>query len=260
MSQGTLQVANQGFPNVRTDLNAALAALNSKNSGTAAPSLLAAGQYWLDVSVGTRAVNKQSDGSDWIAVTEFDSNANEARPYAGTGVIGRHPFLPASGTAPNIGASANPWGTAYVSAVVMGTGSPFTVYEEGSFTPTLAFGGSSGGITYNQQVGRYTRTGNSVKYRITVVLSSKGTHSGAPTVTLPFTSANVDNISMPAAMAHSLINLDTAGGYYTAYATVEQSASTVSLRVTGDNVSLTTLDGTAFQNTSRFFINGEYQV
>jgi hypothetical protein len=120
MSQGTLQVANQGFPGVRTDINAALAAINSKNSGTAAPSLLAAGQSWLDVSNGTRTVQKQSDGSDWVAVTEFDVNADVSRPFVGTGVLGRHPFLPESGTAPDIGASGSPHGTAYVTRLRVG--------------------------------------------------------------------------------------------------------------------------------------------
>jgi hypothetical protein len=66
-------------------------------------------------------------------------------------------------------------------------------YEEGTFTPTIDFGGGTTGITYSQQVGIYTKTGRNVSFSIWIVLSSKGSSTGVLSINaLPFTSnANV---------------------------------------------------------------------
>jgi hypothetical protein len=66
-------------------------------------------------------------------------------------------------------------------------------YEEGTWTPALAFGGASTGITYNAQAGTYTRVGRLVHCFARLSLSSKGSASGSATITgLPFTSASGD--------------------------------------------------------------------
>ena len=67
-------------------------------------------------------------------------------------------------------------------------------YEEGVFTPTLAFGGTSTGITYALQVGRYTRIGRTVSVQAYLQLSAAGAAVGAMTMEgLPYASANVTN-------------------------------------------------------------------
>jgi hypothetical protein len=67
-------------------------------------------------------------------------------------------------------------------------------YEEGVFTPTLAFGGTSTGITYALQVGRYTRIGRTVSVQAYLQLSAAGAAVGVMTMEgLPFASANVTN-------------------------------------------------------------------
>jgi hypothetical protein len=73
---------------------------------------------------------------------------------------------------------------------VGGTGSANELddYEEGTFTPVLAFGGGTTGIGYNTQIGRYTKIGRFVQVNITIYLSSKGSSTGVATITgLPFT-------------------------------------------------------------------------
>jgi hypothetical protein len=61
-------------------------------------------------------------------------------------------------------------------------------YEEGTWTPTLAFGGASTGIAYGAQLGTYTKIGNVVQARFTIVLSNKGSATGNATIEgLPFT-------------------------------------------------------------------------
>ena len=61
-------------------------------------------------------------------------------------------------------------------------------YEEGTFTPTLAFGGASTGITYAVNSGSYTKIGRLVTGRFVMVLSDKGSATGGATIEgLPFT-------------------------------------------------------------------------
>lgn len=63
-----------------------------------------------------------------------------------------------------------------------------------SFTPVLAFGGASVGITYSTQVGFYSRTNGVVYFSINIVTTSKGSSVGAATITgLPVASANDGN-------------------------------------------------------------------
>jgi len=61
-------------------------------------------------------------------------------------------------------------------------------YEEGTFTPTLTFGGASVGITYSGQTGTYTKIGNIVRYSFDLRLSNKGSSTGNAKISLPFAS------------------------------------------------------------------------
>ena len=64
-------------------------------------------------------------------------------------------------------------------------------YEEGTWTPQLQFGGASTGITYSTQLGRYTKIGRLVTATGNLVLTSKGSLTGAAQIAgLPFTAAN----------------------------------------------------------------------
>lgn len=85
-------------------------------------------------------------------------------------------------------------GTATLTGVLLGNGTSAVTaltYASTTFTPVLAFGGGSTGITYTTQFGTYTRIGNTVRFKIYLVLSSKGSSTGNATITgLPVTSAN----------------------------------------------------------------------
>jgi hypothetical protein len=66
-------------------------------------------------------------------------------------------------------------------------------YEEGTWTPTLTFGGASVGIAYTYQAGFYTKIGNTVTVQYVVFLSSKGSSTGDNQISgLPFSTANND--------------------------------------------------------------------
>ena len=82
--------------------------------------------------------------------------------------------------------------TASAGVAVGGTGAANTLddYEEGTFTPSVTFGGASSGVTYNssRRIGKYTKIGNVVEYFIHLELTSKGSSTGAVQMTgLPFT-------------------------------------------------------------------------
>ncbi len=64
-------------------------------------------------------------------------------------------------------------------------------YEEGNFTPSLTFGQNAVGITYNAQIGRYTKIGRIVHIDIVVQLLDKGSSTGHVSLHgLPFTVHN----------------------------------------------------------------------
>jgi len=63
-----------------------------------------------------------------------------------------------------------------------------TWYEEGTWTPSVQFGGASVGVTYVGRNGYYTRIGNAVNISGWFQLSSKGSSTGDVTIAgLPFT-------------------------------------------------------------------------
>ena len=77
MAQATdFTIANQSFPNFRTDLNSVLSAINTMNSGTSRPSSAVAGTMWLDTTSASSPTIKFFDGSDDISFATIDYSAN----------------------------------------------------------------------------------------------------------------------------------------------------------------------------------------
>jgi hypothetical protein len=78
MAQHDMNIANQGFPATRTDINNALSALNSMHSGTSRPSGATTGTMWLDTtnSGSNSLIMKFFDGSDDITLATIDTSAN----------------------------------------------------------------------------------------------------------------------------------------------------------------------------------------
>jgi len=78
MAQHDMNIANQSFPDFRTDLNNALSALNTMHSGTNRPSGAAVGTLWLDTTnSGSNSLEiKFFDGSDDISFATVNTSAN----------------------------------------------------------------------------------------------------------------------------------------------------------------------------------------
>ena len=78
MAQHDMNIANDSFPAVRTDLNNAFSALNSMHSGTSRPSGATTGTMWLDTTnSGSNSLTiKFFDGSDDITFATVNTSAN----------------------------------------------------------------------------------------------------------------------------------------------------------------------------------------
>ena len=76
MAQHDMNIANQGFPAFRSDLNNALSAIQTNHSGTSRPTGAVAGQIWLDTTNATSPTLKFFDGTDDISLATIDYSAN----------------------------------------------------------------------------------------------------------------------------------------------------------------------------------------
>jgi hypothetical protein len=76
MAQHDFNIANATFPSVRSDINSALTAINTTQSGTSRPSSAVAGTIWLDTTSATTPTLKYYDGADDISLATLDHTAN----------------------------------------------------------------------------------------------------------------------------------------------------------------------------------------
>jgi hypothetical protein len=76
MAQHDYIISNATFPAVRADINNALSAIQTNNSGTSRPTGAVAGQIWLDTTNSTSPTLKFFDGSDDISLATINYTAN----------------------------------------------------------------------------------------------------------------------------------------------------------------------------------------
>ena len=123
------------------------------------------------------------------------------------------------------------------SVAIGGTAAANTIddYEEGTWTPTVQFGGASVGIT-GTFAGAYTKIGNVVTITYRLTFSSKGTSTGTMTITgLPFSASTLLNTISGFGYMHRLASLQTAGQLY-----FQPENTTIYPRFTGYNGGNTT--------------------
>jgi len=121
-------------------------------------------------------------------------------------------------------------------------------YEEGTWTPTIAFGGNSVGVTYNAgTAARYTKIGRFVLLNGYLSLTNKGSSTGIATISnLPFaiaTSGENGDTSSALGYAGNITYTGTLGLWF---------GSTANPRfvATSSGTGITNLTDTAFANTS----------
>lgn len=123
-----------------------------------------------------------------------------------------------------------------------------------SFTPTLTINGSSAGITYSSQTGRYARVGNAIQFSLVVALSNKGANTGAVAIGgLPGTSFAAMGQAMPPPFATGVSSVTTVG------ALIGASSNSVSLQNANVNYTSSLLESN-ISNTTSFSLSGSYLV
>lgn len=121
-----------------------------------------------------------------------------------------------------------------------------------SWTPALAFGGSSTGITYAQQHGSYYQLGNLFFFYMEIQLSSKGTATGV---------ATISNFPVTSTERYALIQLYTQlltypTNYTQAWFLTNNALSGNNIRATGSNQNEVSLDDTNFSNNTQIVASG----
>ena len=121
------------------------------------------------------------------------------------------------------------------------------VYQTGTWTPVLRFGGAAVGLAYTSS-GTYKKVGNVVHVNAVISLTNKGSSAGAAVITgMPFSASDsaVGNLA-PYALSFS-------GHPY-----VQFSGSNATLYATTDAGNRAVIDNTNFQNTSELIVTATY--
>jgi len=88
MAQSDMNIANQGFPAFRADLNAALAALVSNSSGATAPSATFPHQFWVDTSANPSVLKQRNLNDDaWVTIGTIDEASGTFKVADGSVVV-----------------------------------------------------------------------------------------------------------------------------------------------------------------------------
>ena len=126
-------------------------------------------------------------------------------------------------------------------------------YEEGTFTPSVTFGGASVGLTGTFN-GSYTKIGNRVFFISRIGLTSKGTSTGQALLTgLPFVSANHISNSCPCSMYFSLLKFANQ-----AVCIVSANSFVVTLGEATEVGGFSNLMDSDFADTTLLIVSGHY--
>jgi hypothetical protein len=82
MAQHDYVIANDTAANVRADINNALAAVASNNSGAAAPATIYANEWWYDTATDTLKIRAEANDA-WISVALLNQTTDQAFPIVG---------------------------------------------------------------------------------------------------------------------------------------------------------------------------------
>lgn len=132
-------------------------------------------------------------------------------------------------------------------------------YEEGTFTPGVAFGGAAVGVTYTTQVGRYTKIGNRVIAQAYVIVSDNGSSTGVVTLTgLPFTAdATANNYC---AISIWINNTESITGQVLGYVALGTSTINVTQFVSNAIVALTEANVSNAANDTGIMFHVSYMI
>ena len=128
-------------------------------------------------------------------------------------------------------------------------------YEEGTWTPSLKFGGNNTGLS-NTVEGKYTKVGNVVYWTCDFALSAKGSSTGSATITgLPFTSYSGTYTPSGSVWAYNMNSLTGAIVYR-----VDSGGTTINLYQYDSTGSNNAVTNSSFNNDSQNRVAGFYFI
>jgi hypothetical protein len=129
-------------------------------------------------------------------------------------------------------------------------------YEEGTWTMGISFGGASVGVTSSTNTGTYTKIGRQVTVNGYLVVTSKGSSTGAARLTgLPFTVANTDGNYSPANLWLAQVAFTN---QFQAYAAI--NSTTIEFWESTELGTSTALTNADFANNSNIMVSLTYFV
>lgn len=130
-----------------------------------------------------------------------------------------------------------------------------------SWTPTIAFNGAAVGVTYSAQLGQYWKTCTTsaatsckVDFFLDLILTSKGSSTGSVSIRSFPVSTGTAGIYNYDCQANNV----TQGANLNIFGSMNSSATTSNLNVTGTGATATNLTNTAIANNSEFICYGSY--
>jgi len=128
--------------------------------------------------------------------------------------------------------------------------------ETGTWVPAVEFGGTSTGITYGTQIGRYVRMGNLVYIEGSVVLTNNGSATGAMKITgIPFS----QHLTQPPYPALSVGNFSGFTGLEASGIRTLMISDAISL-YDNTTAAITSILDTNTTNTATVHFSGTYEA
>lgn len=246
MAQHDYVIENAPGQPVRSDLNNALAAIVSNNLGAVEPTALFPGMLWLDTGAGVQWPNGRLRQRNLANDAWLDVQGGNLPLTGGTvtGALTVNGLMTLAGGALKFPATQ----------IASGDKNTLDDYHEDVWTPALTFGGGSTGLTYSSRAGYYTKVGRLVVARGQIVLSAKGTSTGAALVGgLPFACAN----TFGSVLIGYYSGFATMAGPFTGHVAVGQTSFTPYL---GGATGVAQLTDANFTATSNFTFTCAYEM
>jgi hypothetical protein len=131
-------------------------------------------------------------------------------------------------------------------------------YEEGTWTPTLSFGGASVGITYSIRKAEYVKIGRNVLVNLYLAISNKGSSTGNAQIGgFPFNAGSGIDFFVPTA---SRGNLNTSGEAVSLYSNNGNTTTFVLFKANLTGGSNSNVTDTSFNNSTEINFNFWYQA
>jgi hypothetical protein len=131
-------------------------------------------------------------------------------------------------------------------------------YEEGTWTPTVTFGGASVGITYNTTFtgATYTKIGNRVCISGFLLLTNKGSSTGSARIAnLPFTSESGNTKYLGATVGGSAF---TFANQFWAF--IDPNTNLINIHESTEAGASSSLTNSDFTNGTEFYFSATYTV